>query len=244
MKKQNKGFTLVELLVVIGILGILMGALFPAVSGAMLSAKTAACSADGRNIIMGIITANTDRENGGQGPLWPRTDKDESAADDDKVGQGGFSSTYDYFNALFNMDTYGNEGWEPDVDKSLLSKLYGQGVPGPTSAKLEAKNVKWIIAANVENVPGNMPILISRNVVVGDLKTEEYDGKSTTPRIKLGEKNGADWDEPFGAEAVVLVRKDGGAQSIKSRQCNPKVFYQQGFKLSNTGNPFQYLSSK
>ena len=45
MKKQNKGFTLVELLVVSGILGILMGALFPAVSGAMLSAKTAACAA-------------------------------------------------------------------------------------------------------------------------------------------------------------------------------------------------------
>ena len=243
MKKQEKGFTLVELLVVIGILGILMGALFPAVAGAMLSAKTAACAADGRNLIMGIITANTDRENGGQGPLWPRTDKDDSAADDDKVGQGGFSRTVDYFNALFNMDTYGNENWEPEVDKSLFPKVFGQGVPGPTSTTFEDKNCKWVIAANLDNVPGNMPILLTRNVAIGDLKTQDYDGKSTTPRIKLGKKNGGGADDPFGADAVVIVRKDGGAQTIKARQCNPKVMYQQGFKLTSSGGKaeFQYL---
>jgi len=243
MKKQNKGFTLVELLVVIGILGILMAALFPAVAGANLSAKTAACAADGRNLIMGIITANTDRENSGQSSLWPRTSKDESAATDDKVGQGGFSSTYEYFNALFNMDTYGNEDWEPEVDKSLFAKVFGQGVPGPSSSKFEAKNVKWIIGANVENVPGNMPILVTRNVVVGDIERQEYDGK-TTEKIKIGQKKGADWDQPFSSDAIVLVRKDGGAQPIKARQCNLKVFYQQGFKLSATGNDtFQYLKA-
>ena len=59
MTKHNKGSTLVELRVVIGILGIWMGALFPAITAAMLSANTSACSMRGRNLYVGIVAANT-----------------------------------------------------------------------------------------------------------------------------------------------------------------------------------------
>ena len=73
MNKNNKGFTLVELLVVIGILGILMGALFPAISSAMVKANLSACGMRGRNLFVAITSANTEREALGLGNVWPKT---------------------------------------------------------------------------------------------------------------------------------------------------------------------------
>ena len=84
MNKQKKGFTLVELLVVIGILGILMGALFPAISAAMLNAQTAAMQMRGRNLFVAITQCNTEREGAGLPAVWPQQDT-EGLDDDDKV---------------------------------------------------------------------------------------------------------------------------------------------------------------
>ena len=71
MNRNKKGFTLVELLVVIGILGILMGALFPVISSAMLSANLSTMSMQGRKIIQGMMQANIERQ-GHSGDVWPK----------------------------------------------------------------------------------------------------------------------------------------------------------------------------
>ena len=64
MKKINfsKGYTLIELLIVITIIGILAVALLPSVLGAPARARDAARKADINNIIAALETYNSDHQ--------------------------------------------------------------------------------------------------------------------------------------------------------------------------------------
>jgi prepilin-type N-terminal cleavage/methylation domain-containing protein/prepilin-type processing-associated H-X9-DG protein len=71
-----KGFTLVELLVVISIIGLLAGLAVPAINGALKKAKSGACMANLRQIGLGLITyasensAGTFPQSTGQDAAW------------------------------------------------------------------------------------------------------------------------------------------------------------------------------
>ncbi len=245
MKKLNKGFTLVELLVVIGILGILMGALFPAITSAMLSANTSACSMRGRNLYVGIIASNTEREAAGLGNVWPRAGGTEEGADTEDIAAKTFGTSTEYFRELFDLDNFGKESWAPYLSGVDIGVLSGSGVPGMTGSTLEDKNVTWTIAANVaDEMEDVVPVLFTRNVSKDQLKTDEYDGQSTT-EVKVGKANGASYDTPFSNKAWVLVRKGGAAQVIKAKYSRLNVIYnRQSFKIPESDNQFQYLEPK
>ncbi len=208
IRMKIKGFTLVEMLVVIAIIAILAAALFPAISNAMDSARATAMKQKGRGIWAAILSANMEREPLNLGPLWPAELK----------GDTGDSAKYFTYLLSDGEDTAEISGASEDRLVSDLSpeSLIAQGIqPHTGGGALEDKNIAWRVAEVGDTTAAEIPFLVSKNVEDNELVSAS--GEDDTARLSLME------GKPFGRKRAVWVAKGGGVFDARSKYLYNKI---------------------
>lgn len=241
---KAQGFTLTELLVMLGILGLLSAALTPAISNAVLQSDMTVVCEKGRDIFIAIAGANSQRKLLGLDNLWPKTEVASAGSGGPQdISETTFPNSSDYFNVLYDGDNIGTDHWKPYVVGFDFGKLSGAGVsPKSEYGRLMSENNMWTVAANVRDEMADiLPVLVTRNV----------DCASLFKDIPPGGVEGTltwsyNYSTPLSQKGFVMIRKGGAIFKARAKYLSVKVVYQnQSFMTTDWGSsaaPLIYLA--
>lgn len=167
-------------------------------------ANATALSMRGRNLFVGIVQANTEREAAGLPTVWPKA-ADGQGGDKDDISGKDFASSSAYFRELFDLARAGRSEWSPYVS-----------VDRQTAFEKDANRARWIVARGVEDEMSDaVPVLVSANVDPRSLVTAPgaHDGAMLTGDLR------------FTGDFAVVVKKGGAAQVIDRKHAGLSFVY-------------------
>jgi prepilin-type N-terminal cleavage/methylation domain-containing protein len=216
MKTRNKfkGFTLVEMLVVIAIIAILAAALFPAIQGAMDQARATQLKNKGRGMWTAVISANMEREPLGYGTLFPMDVKDEKNPPAETAEA--------YFTYLLSdgvtKDKIVNESENRLVSDLSVDSLSAPGTTPITGDTLEPENIGWHVCEVGGSSRAETPFFVSRNIDPKDTTGADDEADMTpVPFLEPPVK-------PFGNKRAVWVTVGGGVYDARKKYMTTRIF--------------------
>jgi prepilin-type N-terminal cleavage/methylation domain-containing protein len=208
----KRGFTLIEMLVVIAIIALLAAILVPAVTRALESANRTRLIANGTGIyksVFGQIADVQDQLYGSGGVPLPSS----TATTPDSYG---FASSNDYFVYLVANDIL-PVNWSY-FGASGVPSASGQYDVATGGTEFEIENNTWLVVEDLAVDDSGSPFLITRNLGGGAALTDPgtinaLDPSGTITKIPDAQLLGP----PYKEKALVVIRMGGSGEAMIGR---------------------------
>ena len=211
ISRSKKGFTLIELMVVIAIIGILAVMLFPSIKNGILKAQATSLGNKGKQVVMAIIQANLEREAMSYSTIWPKDGKSYSSS----------KKSTDYFKWLISQD------YLSGMDYTFFAGG-GVSVPEPGTEFSGINNAWNVVAELTDSEVETFPVLFTRNLLIETADVAAWRGDSED-KIPMDTQA-----QPFGERIGVVIYKGGAMQNFRKK-------YLMWSAVCATTNKYDYL---